>query len=200
MSPTRPGRRRSGDPLTGHTDAVWSVAFAPDGHTLATGSADNTVLLWDVADPARPRRLGRPADRPHRRRVRRWRSPRTGTPWPPAAPTTRCCLWDVADPARPRRLGRPADRPHRRRVSVAFAPDGHTLATGSVDNTVILWDVADPARPRRSGDPLTGHTGAVSSVAFAPDGHTLATGSADQTVMLWDVRRPDPAPPARASR
>ena len=45
--------------------------------------------------------------------------------------------------------------------AVAFAPDGHTLATASDDSTVLLWDVTDPARPRRSGDPLTGHTGAV---------------------------------------
>ena len=36
--------------LTGHTDAVSSVAFAPDGHTLATGSLDGTIL-WDVTDP-----------------------------------------------------------------------------------------------------------------------------------------------------
>ena len=64
--------------------------------------------------------------------------------------------------------------------SVAFAPDGHTLATGSDDGTVILWDLTDPTRPRRIGDPLTGHTDAVYSVAFAPDGHTLATGSDDR--------------------
>jgi WD40 repeat protein len=71
--------------------------------------------------------------------------------------------------------------------SVAFAPDGHTLATGSFDRTVILWDVSDRAHPRRLGQPLTGHSGTVFSVAFAPDGHTLATGSADRTVILWDV-------------
>ena len=35
--------RRLGQPLTGHTDAVLAVAFAPDGRTLATGGADGTV-------------------------------------------------------------------------------------------------------------------------------------------------------------
>ena len=40
---------RSAQPLTGHTGAVSSVAFSPDGTRLASGSADNTVRLWDAA-------------------------------------------------------------------------------------------------------------------------------------------------------
>ncbi|MGH3833143.1 MAG: hypothetical protein ACRDRS_22370, partial [Pseudonocardiaceae bacterium] len=59
---------------------------------------------------------------------------------------------------------------HTDRVTtVAFSPDGRTLATGSDDHTVRLWNMTDPAHPTSLGPPLTGHTNYVNAVAFSPD-------------------------------
>src|SRR4051794_13582589 len=74
-------------------------------------------------------------------------------------------------------------RGHTARVSsVAFTPDGRTLASGSYDNTIKLWDV----RTGKERATLK-HLDGVSAVTFAADGKTLASGSEDKTVKLWDV-------------
>jgi hypothetical protein len=74
--------------------------------------------------------------------------------------------------------------------SVAFSPDGQTLASGSEDSTIRLWDLRQPAA---APTVLHGHGNMVSSVAFSPDGQTLASGSGDQTIRFWDGRTEIPA-------
>jgi WD40 repeat protein len=90
------------------------------------------------------------------------------------------------DPAQPQVLGAPLTGPVSYVYSVAFSPDGTTLAAGVTDGTVWLWDLTDPGHPSLSAT-LNGPNGHVYAVAFSPSGRVVAAGSADGTVRLWDT-------------
>ncbi|MEU2572432.1 WD40 repeat domain-containing protein [Streptomyces anulatus] len=187
--------------LPGHAGLASSVAYAPDGRTLASGGHDGTVRLWDTA--AQPGSagpaggLGKPLGKPLRFRT----GPVGAVAFAPShgdllAATGKgggVQLWDVHDRERPRSVGRPlVSHDGKNVVSVAFAPDGRTLATAGDDGTVRLWDLSAPDRPTPLGGPVKAdgsEEGSVRAVAFAPDGGALATAGFDGSVRMWSFDR-----------
>jgi WD40 repeat protein len=169
--------------LAGHTESVDSVAFSPDGTTVASGSFDGTVRLWEVATH---RPIGTPLAG-HTNTVTSVAFSPDGTTLASGSLDDTVRLWEVATH---RPIGDPLTVPGSpdvfpvAPVFVAFSPDSKTLASGSVDGTVRLWNVASH---RQIGAPVSGPTGPVSSVTFSPDSKTLASGSPDGTVRLWNV-------------
>ncbi|WP_061299870.1 nSTAND1 domain-containing NTPase [Herbidospora cretacea] len=207
--------------LTGHTDYVNDVAYAPGGQVLASAANDGTVRLWDVRGPHRPRALVT--------------LPVTGTwlfvlSFSPDGRTLAATgadgvlrRWDVAT-ARPL----PALSPPGRGVTSALFAGGF-LAVADRDGDIALRDPVDgrvhaTMRGHRGGvsrmavhdrilasagddgtarvwdlatarplATLAGHTGGLTSVAFSPDGGRLVTAGADGTARVWDLA--DPARP-----
>jgi serine/threonine protein kinase len=71
--------------------------------------------------------------------------------------------------------------------SMAFAPDGTTLATGGYEGNTYLWNTATGKVTTTLAAPAFAATNTVNAVAFAPDGTTLATGDDDDNIYLWNT-------------
>ena len=160
--------------LEAHGGEVYSVAFAPSGALLASGSGDGTIRLWDVATETNTATLEGHADGVSSVAFSPDGAELVSGSWDGTVK-----LWDVATETNTATLEGHADRVS----SVAFSPDGAELVSGSWDGTVKLWDVATETNTAT----LEGHADRVSSVAFSPDGAELVSGSWDGTVKLWDV-------------
>jgi WD40 repeat protein/uncharacterized cupredoxin-like copper-binding protein/energy-coupling factor transporter ATP-binding protein EcfA2 len=175
--------------LHGHTDEVGSVAFSPDGQTLASGAGDNTIRLWDMThDP--PILQATLTD--HTNSVSSVAFSPDGQTLVSAGWDEPIIVWDMTqNPPSPKAIL----TDHKDTASsLAFSPDGQTLVSGSWDDTIIVWDMTqNPPSPKAT---LTDHEGSVYSFAFSPDGQTLASGAGDNTIRLWDMTQNPPSPKA----
>jgi WD40 repeat protein len=151
---------------------VRSVAFSPDGQTLAWGVEDGVVYLYDMKNSTLLQTLSGHTD---------WVESLAFSPdgrTMASGGLLTACLWNVSTGALLHTLSG-----HFLSVnSLAFAPDGLTLASVSMDEKIRLWDTSTG----RLITTLVGHTDSIHNVAYSPDGRTLASASDDGSLRLWD--------------
>ncbi|MEU4163833.1 TIR domain-containing protein [Actinoplanes sp. NPDC026670] len=177
--------------LTFGNRTLSSMTFSPDSRTLAVADGYN-ISMWDMTDRSAPARVASIPVSDYSSTMA------TSIEFSPngrilAAGTNdngTTILYDVADPAQPHRVGTlPANSSFI--LWASFAPDGRTLATAALDNSIMLWDVTDPGTPIRYAVLKNSDLQNVYMV-FSPDGRSLAAGGSlgivpSRTITFWDI-------------
>ena len=163
--------------LSGHSGVLSSVntiAISPDGYTLASGSDDKKIKLWDLNTKKILASLSG-----HSQTVKSVAFSPDGKILATASDDKTIKLWQIE---KLEEICTLLEHSHAVK-SVAFSPDGQILASGSWDKTIKLWDVNTGTEICT----ITGHRLQVSSVAFSPQGQLLASASYDKTIRLWQI-------------
>ena len=197
--------RRDMDGVVHRKSLIRHVAWSPDGQTLAAGTDDGIVQLWDAATGQLRHTLGRVKAQAA---GVAWSSPIVSVAWSPDGQTLTAVtadgsvkFWDVAN----KKVRRTLRWEIRGVISAAGSPDGRTLAAASSTGFIRLWDVeagqfwdVDAGQFKTV---LTAHVGLsyqITNLAWSPDSRMLAFSYPGELPWLLDVDTKKFQPPARA--
>lgn len=159
--------------LTGQNLGFLSVAYSPDGRTVASGSQNGRLWLWDATTGEHKHSL-----EGHTQAIWSVVFSLDNGMLASGSDDNTIRLWDATTGRHLRTLEGHTDWVR----TIAYSPDGDILASGSWDRTIRLWDATTGEHKQILKGPKE-----ITLVAYSPDGLTLASGSGDQTIQLWDA-------------
>jgi WD40 repeat protein len=155
-----------------------SLAFNPDGTRLASGSSNDSVIVWDVNSGQTLMTLkGDVSDRQQAFRSLYWKDGSTLI----AAGSDAIYWWDTTTGSLLQRLAKPVEADFL--VHAAFSQNGDRVAAAAQDAYLYFWDQAVGQWSRWPA--LAGSR--VSHVSFSPDGQLLVAGTYDNRLLVWNV-------------
>jgi DNA-binding beta-propeller fold protein YncE len=180
VQPSAPGLAGTLTATGTGSPTTYTVAYSPDGKTLAAGSVDNgRIYLWNVAT----RKLTATLTDPGKPGVYNVAFSPDGKTLAVGDGDGSIYLWDVATGHMTATLTDPGSLGV---YNVAFSPNGTMLAAADGDGSTCLWDVITGRETATLTNPHAGK-GLVTFGAFSPDGATLAVGGANGKIYLWNM-------------
>lgn len=159
-------------PLIGHSDAVWSVILSPDGKTLISGSADQTIKTWNVETGKVKNTLSG-----HTNVIRSLALTPEGKTLISGSGDRTIKIWNLQTNQLIQTLEQESPV-----WSVAVSQDGQTLIGGSEDGILKIWHLPTGKLLQT----IPAHASRIFSVAISPDGKTIATATRNRTLKIWN--------------
>jgi len=163
--------------LIGHTDRVRAIDYSPDGKTIATGSRDGTIRLWNAKNGEEIRKIALP----------KVRNKETETHDVAFSPDGMKLLSGHGHYAAVYELESDKFAFLKKGVAsylaVAFSPDGKRFALGQRESKIEVYN-SETLKPELS---IAAHKANINDIAFSPDGKIIASASSDRTVRFVDA-------------
>jgi WD40 repeat protein len=153
--------------------SILSIAYSPDGRTLAASDSNGEIRLWDVQD-----RQCLLTCSGHTNWVRAIKFSPDGRFLASSSDDRSIKIWDLQDGTCLQTIGQGIYS-----LGFSFSPDGRYIASGSANHPIYLWDLLTGICVRE----FAGHQHWSMDVRFHPQGHQLVSTSADGTVRVWDL-------------
>ncbi|HEY3788360.1 MAG TPA: serine/threonine-protein kinase, partial [Urbifossiella sp.] len=162
--------------IPGKTGPVWAVGFTPDGKTLAIGSEDGSIGLYNLEEKDREPLNFKNLTRSGRHVWSIDISP-DGKDLVAPSDDLQVEIYDLTTYKADRNFA-----PGASTKSAVFTPDGKSLITGDRAGSIMVWDILTQI-PKD----LEGNKGTVHSLAVSPDSSLLASAGSDGVVKLWNL-------------
>ena len=213
--------------ISGNSDKVNTIAFSPDGKTLASGNVNGDITLWNIStripEGLQPPNQSYPvidiAISPDGKSLGvsgggdtfLWdiSSGNSSDPYGVNPGFTAFSsdgnLWIAGGDGYVVLIDRSSEEPSTRLLTLsdfsgeaaAFSPDGKTIVYLDSNGNIVLWDIS--AEEPRLKQPIGGNF-SIYSLALSPNGKLLASGNSDGSISLWEVHTEALSPLATLSR